>query len=109
VYLCKPSDSPEPSALLSGKGKYEKLAWDEEQSRLAFVSDRDDAAARQPSFKLYAWARGDGTASGSSVTEDGRLSQWMGNFRPFDAGRSERRRANFLRHRTASTCTQTAR
>ena len=46
-----------PSALVSGKGKYEKLAWDEDQTRLAFVSDRDDSSAKQPRFKLYTWDR----------------------------------------------------
>jgi dipeptidyl aminopeptidase/acylaminoacyl peptidase len=56
VYLIKASAvSAEPAALLSGKGKYEKLAWDEDQNRLAFVSDRDDAAAKQARFKLYGW------------------------------------------------------
>ncbi|HYL74844.1 MAG TPA: prolyl oligopeptidase family serine peptidase [Bryobacteraceae bacterium] len=46
-----------PSALLSGKGKYSKLSWDEKQTRLAFLSDRDDAASRQAKFKLYLWDR----------------------------------------------------
>jgi dipeptidyl aminopeptidase/acylaminoacyl peptidase len=53
VYAVAPGVSSSPSALLSGKGKYEKLAWDEDQTRLAFLSDRDDSAARQPRFKLY--------------------------------------------------------
>jgi dipeptidyl aminopeptidase/acylaminoacyl peptidase len=57
VYAVTPGDSAAPVALLSGKGKYSKLAWDEEQTRLAFVSDRDDAASRQPRFKLYDWDR----------------------------------------------------
>ena len=46
-----------PLALLSGKGRYSKLSWDENQTRLAFLSDRDDAAATQPKFKLYLWKR----------------------------------------------------
>ncbi len=55
VYVVKSTTTGDPQALLSGKGKYEKLAFDEEQTRLAFVSDRDDASAKQPLFKLYGW------------------------------------------------------
>ena len=49
------SDAPVP--LLAGKGKFLKLTWDEDQTQLAFLSDRDDAAAKQPRFKLYGWDR----------------------------------------------------
>ncbi len=48
-----------PAGLLTGKGKFQKLTWDEEQTELAFLSDRDDAAATQPKFKLYLWNRRD--------------------------------------------------
>ena len=48
-----------PAALLTGKGKFLKLTWDEDQTELAFISDRDDAAAAQPKFKLYLWNRRD--------------------------------------------------
>ena len=41
----------------AGKGKYAKLTWDENQTQLAFLSDRDDAAAKQPKWKLYRWDR----------------------------------------------------
>ncbi len=57
VYALRAAAVADPVALLSGKGKYEKLAWDEDQTRLAFVSDRDDAAARRPRFALYDWDR----------------------------------------------------
>ncbi len=50
-------DTKQPTPLLAGKGKYNKLAWDEDQNRLAFLSDRDDAAAKKPEFKLYSWDR----------------------------------------------------
>ena len=43
--------------LLQGKGKYAKLAWDRENTRAAFLSDRDDAASKQPRPKLYLWER----------------------------------------------------
>ncbi len=49
--------------LLAGKGKYTKLAWDEPQKQLAFLSDRDDATSKQPRFKLYLWQRGEQAAT----------------------------------------------
>jgi dipeptidyl aminopeptidase/acylaminoacyl peptidase len=45
----------EPRALLAGKGKYAKIAWDDKQDALAFVSDRDDAAGKPSKYKLYFW------------------------------------------------------
>ena len=47
----------EPRALLSGKGKYAKLAWDEKQDEMAFLSYRGDANAKQPRYKLCLWKR----------------------------------------------------
>src|ERR1051326_2529805 len=44
--------------LLAGKGKYQKLTWDEEQTELAFISDRDDQESKQAKFKVYLWERG---------------------------------------------------
>ncbi len=49
--------SGEAAPLLSGEGIYNKLAWDEGQSRLAFLSDHDTPAARPRLYKLYAWDR----------------------------------------------------
>jgi dipeptidyl aminopeptidase/acylaminoacyl peptidase len=46
-----------PVALLTGKGKYTKFSWDEKQTQLVLLSDRDDAASAQPRFKLYRWDR----------------------------------------------------
>ena len=43
--------------LLRGKGKYQKLTWDEDNNQLAFIADKDDAAAKQPRSKLYYWPR----------------------------------------------------
>ncbi len=51
------------ASLLAGKGKYAKLTWDEKQTQLAFLSDRDDAAAKQPKMKLYLWDRKSAAAS----------------------------------------------
>ena len=63
VFLAKPSDPAAPAPLLDGKGKYAKLTWDENQTQLVFLSDRDDAAARQPKWKLYRWDRGTSPAA----------------------------------------------
>jgi hypothetical protein len=57
VFAVKTAGSDAPAALLAGKGKYTKLTWDENQTQLAFLSDRDDAASKQPKFKLYQWDR----------------------------------------------------
>ena len=58
VYALSTKDAAPPVVLLSDKGKYTKLAWDREQTQAAFLSDRDDAVAKVPSFKLYHWPRG---------------------------------------------------
>jgi dipeptidyl aminopeptidase/acylaminoacyl peptidase len=58
VYAVKPGDSKAPVALLTGKGKYLKLAWDRAQTQAAFVSNRDDAESKSPRFKAYLWTRG---------------------------------------------------
>jgi dipeptidyl aminopeptidase/acylaminoacyl peptidase len=57
---------PQAAALLKGKGKYTKLAWDREQTQVAFFSDRDDAAAKQPQVKVYHWVRGAGGGNTSA-------------------------------------------
>jgi dipeptidyl aminopeptidase/acylaminoacyl peptidase len=63
VFVAKPGDASTPAALLDGKGKYARLTWDEDQTQLAFLSDRDDAGAKQPKWKLYQWDRKAATAS----------------------------------------------
>lgn len=57
IYAATPGDAAAPVTLLQGKGKYTRLAWDREQTELAFLSDRDDAAAKQPQMKVYLWNR----------------------------------------------------
>jgi dipeptidyl aminopeptidase/acylaminoacyl peptidase len=71
VYVLTPQSDAAPTALLSGKGKYQKLTWDDDQTELAFISDRDDAASKQAKFKIYLWERGSTTPvadRGSSPT-----------------------------------------
>ena len=63
VFVVTPQTDAAPRALLTGKGKFQKLTWDDEQTELAFISDRDDAAATQPKFKIYLWNRRDPQAS----------------------------------------------
>lgn len=55
-----------PKALASGPGRYLKVAWDREQKRAAFVTDRDDVASKAPRFKAYLWERG-GASAGAVV------------------------------------------
>ncbi len=57
IYRLPLGTAVEPAALISGKGRYTRLTWDENQSLMAFLSDRDDAAAKQPRVKLYVWDR----------------------------------------------------
>ena len=57
AFVVAPGSADPPAALLAGKGKYTKPTWDDKQTQLAFLSDRDDAAAAQPKFKLYRWER----------------------------------------------------
>ena len=68
VYALKLSEAgAAPTALADGKGKYTHLAWDEKQTQLAFLSDRDDPSSKPPKFALYLWTR-DGAAASALVT-----------------------------------------
>jgi dipeptidyl aminopeptidase/acylaminoacyl peptidase len=79
-------DGP-PAALLSGKGKYQRLTWDEDNTQLAFTSDKEDAEAKQPKFRVYHWNRKDPEATEVvSITSPG--------FRK-ELGVSERANLNF--------------
>ena len=57
VFAVKPEQRRCPGRAAAGKGKYAKLTWDENQTQVVFLSDRDDAAAKQPKWKLYRWER----------------------------------------------------
>src|SRR5207244_2933654 len=74
-----PDSDGAPIDLLTGKGKYNRLTWDEEQTQLAFTSDRDDAAAQQPKFKLYYWKR---STAGDTAKATEIVSTSTPNFRP---------------------------
>ncbi|MCI0456304.1 MAG: hypothetical protein L0Z62_04930, partial [Gemmataceae bacterium] len=53
--LTPPTGSPMP--ILTGKGRYQRLTWDEKQTQLVFASDKEDVASAQPKFKIYHWTR----------------------------------------------------
>lgn len=53
----------EPTALLTGKGKYLKLTFDEPQKQMVFLSDRDDQSSKPAKFKLYRWDRASSSAT----------------------------------------------
>ena len=57
IYAITPGSASDPVTLLSGKGKYTKIGWDEKQTQFAFLSDRDDTTSAQPKMKLYLWDR----------------------------------------------------
>jgi dienelactone hydrolase len=71
-----------PTAVLSGAGKYQKITWDEAQTKYAFLSDREDAAAKAPKPSLYLASRSDATAqpivrpstTGTTLSDKGGLS-----------------------------------
>ena len=63
VYAVATDSDAEPMTLLSGKGKYQRLTWDEDNTQLAFTSDKEDAAAKQPKFRVYHWNRKDPQAT----------------------------------------------
>jgi dipeptidyl aminopeptidase/acylaminoacyl peptidase len=63
VFALKPGSGDAPVALAEGKGKYAKLTWDENQTQVVFLSDRDTAGAKPPKWKLYRWERQSPAAS----------------------------------------------
>jgi dipeptidyl aminopeptidase/acylaminoacyl peptidase len=70
VYAIVPQTDAAPVSLLGGKGKYQKLTWDEDQTELAFISDRDDQEGKQPKFKVYLWDRGPSASRNPTVRAD---------------------------------------
>jgi len=63
VFVVKPGVADAPTGLLTGKGKFSKLTFDENQTEMAFLSDHDDADAKQPKWKIYRWDRQSATAA----------------------------------------------
>ena len=63
AYAVTPETDSPPTVLLSGKGKYQRLTWDEDNTQLAFTSDKEDAESKQPKFRVYHWNRKDPQAT----------------------------------------------
>jgi len=63
VYAVATDTDGPPAALLGGKGKYQRLTWDEDNTQLAFTSDKEDAESKQPKFRVYHWNRKDPQAT----------------------------------------------
>jgi dipeptidyl aminopeptidase/acylaminoacyl peptidase len=63
VYFVNTDSDGPPTVLLSGKGKYQRLTWDEDNTQLAFTSDKEDAEAKQPKLRVYHWNRKDPQAT----------------------------------------------
>ena len=53
VFAITPGSDAAAIRILAGKGRFTKLAWDREQTQLAFVSNLE-----QSKFALYHWLRG---------------------------------------------------
>jgi len=79
-------DERDTKTVFAGLGNYRALAFSSDGTQLAFLSDRDDYDAEQPSFKLYRWNAGSaeavevagdanpGMPEGWWVSENGSLS-----------------------------------
>lgn len=52
VYVRAPGQSAS-TAIMTGKGEYRDFTFDRSGRQVAFVSDRDDVAAKMPRFALY--------------------------------------------------------
>jgi len=63
VYAVTTETDGPPATLLSGKGKYQRLTWDEDNTQLAFISDKADVDAKQPRFRVYHWNKQDPEAT----------------------------------------------
>ena len=64
VYAVTTTDTDAtPVTLLTGKGKYQRLTWDEDNTQLGFTSDKEDAEAKQPKYRVYHWNRKDPQAT----------------------------------------------
>lgn len=57
VFVARTAPGDAAAPLLAGKGKYLKLAWNETQTEMAFLSSHDDPDSKTPKYKLYGWDR----------------------------------------------------
>src|SRR5207237_751770 len=58
VYLAVPGLASAAVPLLAGKGRYQRLTWDEKQEQLVFFADQDEKPSpTAPRYKVYHWER----------------------------------------------------
>ncbi len=76
VYAVNLPEDGVPQAVLAGKGKYAKLAWDEDQNRLAFLGRSEGTG-----YRLYLWPRSGAASelaaaggSGMLISENGAVT-----------------------------------
>ncbi len=62
VYAVSTENRSRPVALLKGKGRYLKIAWNLAQTQAAFLSNHHDVRAAKPKLQIYVWNRGSGPA-----------------------------------------------
>ncbi|HKG80001.1 MAG TPA: prolyl oligopeptidase family serine peptidase, partial [Pyrinomonadaceae bacterium] len=78
VYAVTTDSDAAPAVLLTGKGKYQRLTWDEDNTQLAFTSDKEDTEAKQPKFRVYHWNRKDPQATEIvSITSPGFRKEYV--------------------------------
>jgi acetyl esterase/lipase len=73
VFALTPTHFSPPLPILAGRGLYTRLTWDEEQTQLAFLSDRDEPGATEPRFRLYHWKRGQALAAAEKWQREARV------------------------------------
>ncbi len=90
-------------ALKAGRGHYKSLAFDEDGTQLAFLSDQADYEKPVSPYRVYYWKTTDAEAVElvSAATRGMRAGQRGGGFRTALHGR---RRAAAHRHRSAAGC-----
>jgi dipeptidyl aminopeptidase/acylaminoacyl peptidase len=63
VYVYSLGAWSSPTPILRGPGRYVKLAWNHDQTKLAFLATHGDARKAASQFQAWLWHRGDDEAS----------------------------------------------
>ena len=98
----------ENTQIISGRGNYRSIAFNEKEDKVAFLTDRDDFAPAKPNLSMYLWEdwqkeavkivdhESDGipkgwwlASVGPSFTEDGRRLLFNTQPKPEDAGKTK--------------------
>ncbi len=61
IYAHQPGQA-ESQALITGEANYERWTFNEDETHLAFLTDRDDYDAEESTFNLYGWVVGESAA-----------------------------------------------